>query len=66
MVPLDLPLVGLELQTILDTHYQGAASAGLCLVPLYCLHHLTLPALNVLAPWLQLLPQHGLPCGSLQ
>ena len=61
VVPLDPPLMGQELQTILDTRYRGAASAGLCPVPSHCLHHLPLPALEVLAPWLQLLPQRGLP-----
>ena len=48
--------MGLELQTILDTCYQGATSARLCPFPPYCLCHLPLLALNVLAPWLQLLP----------
>ena len=56
VVPLDPPLMGQELQTVLDTSYRGAASAGLCPVPSYCLRHLPLPALDVLAPWLQLLP----------
>ena len=56
VAPLDPPLTGQELQTILDTRYRGAASAGLCPVPSYCLRHLPLPALDVLAPWLQLLP----------
>ena len=50
VVLLDPPLMGQELQTILDTRYQGAASAGLCLVPSHCLRHLPLPALKVLAP----------------
>ena len=54
-------LMGQELQTILDTRYRGAASAGLCLVPSYCLRYLPLPALDVLEPWLQMLPQRGLP-----
>ena len=48
--------MGQELQTVLDTSYRGAVSAGLCQVPSYCLRHLPLPALDVLAPWLQLLP----------
>ena len=61
VVPLDPPLTGQELQTILDTRYRGAASAGLCPVPSHCLRHLPLPALDVLAPWLQMLPQRGLP-----
>ena len=52
VVPLDPPLTGQELRTILDTRYRGAASAGLCPVPSQCLHHLPLPALDVLAPWL--------------
>ena len=56
VVPLDPPLMGQELQTILDTHYRGAASAGLCPVPSHCLCHLPLPVLDMLAPWLQLLP----------
>ena len=56
VAPLDPPLTGQELQTILDTRYRGAASAGLCPVPSYCLCHLPLPALDMLAPWLQLLP----------
>ena len=58
---LDTPLIGQELQTILDTGYRGAASAGLCPVPSHCLHHLPLPALEVLALLLQLFPQRGLP-----
>ena len=33
VVPLDPPLMGQGLQTILDTCYRGAASAGLCPVP---------------------------------
>ena len=53
--------MGQVLQTVLATSYHGAASAGLCLVPSYCLCHLPLPALDFLAPWLQLLPLHGLP-----
>ena len=53
---LDPPLMSQELQTILDTRYRGAASAGIYPVPSYCLRHLPLPALDVLAPWLQLLP----------
>ena len=56
VVLLDPPLMGQELQTILDTHYWGAASAGLCPIPSHCLRHLPLPVLNMLAPWLQLLP----------
>ena len=56
VAPLDPPLTGRELQTILDTHYQGAASAGLCPVPSHCLRHLPLPVLDMLALWLQLLP----------
>ena len=61
VVPLDSPLTGQKLQTILDSYYQGAASAGLCPAPSYCLCHLPLPALYMLALWLQPLPQHGLP-----
>ena len=49
-----------KLQTILGTHYQAATSANLCLVPSYYLCHLPLPTLNVLAPWVQLLPQYKL------
>ena len=30
MVPISLPLMGQELQTILATHYPRAACAGLC------------------------------------
>ena len=45
-------LPGQELQTILDTHYQGAASTGLCPVPSYCLCHLPLPVLEMLVTWL--------------
>ena len=56
VAPLDPPLTGWELQTILYTHYQGAASTGLCPVPSHCFRHLPLPVLNMLAPWLQLLP----------
>ena len=52
----DPSLMVQELQTILDTCYRGVASTGLCPVPSYCLCHLPLPALDVLAPWLQLLP----------
>ena len=52
VVPLDPPLMGLELQTILNTHYQGAASSSPCPVPSYCLCHWPLPALNMLAPWI--------------
>ena len=50
VVPLDPPLTCQELQTILDTHYRGAASAGLCPVPSHCLRHLPLPVLDMLAP----------------
>ena len=60
LVPLDLPPMDLEMQTILDTCYRGVASAGLCLVPLYCLCHLPLPAHDMLVPWLQMLPQCAL------
>ena len=60
VVPLDPPLTGQELQTILDSHYQGAAIANLCLVPSHCLCHLPLPALDMLPLWLQPLPQYGL------
>ena len=56
VAPLDPPLMGRELQTILDTRYRGAASAGLCPVPSHCFCHLPLPVLDMLAPWLQLLP----------
>ena len=35
VVPLDPPLMGQELQTVLDTRYHGAANASLCLVPSY-------------------------------
>ena len=68
--------MGQELQTILDTRYRGAASAGLCLVPSYCLCHLPRLALDVLAPWLQMFPQqwtttvvvddHDQPCVEAQ
>ena len=57
IVPLDQPLMGQELETILDTRYYGAARAGLCQVPSHCLYHLPLLAINMLEPWLQLLPQ---------
>ena len=56
VVPLDPPLTGQELQTILNTRYQGAASAGLCPVPSHCLCHLPLPVVDMLALWLQLHP----------
>ena len=56
MVPLDPLLMGQELQIILDIHYQGAASMGLCLVPSHCLRDLPLPVLDMLALWPQLLP----------
>ena len=46
--------MGWGLQTVLDTSYWGAASGGLSLVPSYCIHHLPLLALDMLAPWLQL------------
>ena len=52
VVPLDPLLTGQELQTILDTHYWGAASTGLCPVPSHCLCHLPLPVLDMLAPCL--------------
>ena len=52
VVPLYSPLTGQELQTFLNTHYRGAASTGLFLVPSHCLHHLPLPGLDVLVPWL--------------
>ena len=52
VAPHDPPLIGWELQTILDNRYRGAAGAGLCPVPSHCLHHLPLPVLDMLAPWL--------------
>ena len=61
LVPFDPPLMGLELLTILNTHCPGATSAGLYPVSSYCFCYLPLPALNMLTPWLQLLPQCGLP-----
>ena len=59
-VLLDPLLMCQELQTVLDANYKGATSACLCPVLSHCLLHLTLPAFDVLALWLQLLPYHGL------
>ena len=61
VAPLDPPLSGEELQRTLETRYRGAASPGLCPVPSYCVRHLPLPVLDLLAPWLQQLPARGLP-----
>ena len=45
-----------ELKTILDTQYWGAASTELCPATSHFLCHLPLPALNMLVPWVQMLP----------
>ena len=75
VVPIARPLTSQELQSILDTHYQGAASTGLWPVPSHSLLHLPLPAPDVLAPFLAVplawaatvvVDNHNQPCVEAQ